>query len=448
MTEPNHAPLRIGLSLVVFLANAFLLVTMANATVALIDDTLIKSAIESPVFGFRTQLSALNLVLALLALASVILVPHLPKITMLPPLLVLMWQLVGAPGISWTLSDHASMATLDAILLGATAFGFVANKLTYGSWLITASSLPYHERLLRRTLIAAPLAAIALVVVSVVALLSAVPIFIEQQSRGYVHFASNGLEVRETIMRKGDRVVHLVGMVHIGEPAFYQNLFASIPPDALILAEGVTDREGKMKARPSYENAARGLGLESQVEFQRLLAGGKKVEPAHSVAAPAPTSNAPAIPTATASSPYVVFADVDVSDLSPSTLRFLEAAGTIFQSASLGEAMQRYIDLTGKFSEAEIKAVMDEIILKRNQKALSEFDRHEQQFKEIYLPWGALHMPDFEDKLKERGYSIASSRMIPIARYQTILNGILGQRVSSAPSPAPRQMGARLARAN
>ena len=41
-----------------------------------------------------------------------------------------------------------------------------------------------------------PLALIALVVVGVGSVVAAVPVFVEMQSRGYLHFASQGLEVR------------------------------------------------------------------------------------------------------------------------------------------------------------------------------------------------------------------------------------------------------------
>lgn len=438
MTDLDMTPRRYGLPIFVALANAFLFVMAANAAVSLMDNLVLKSSMESAFFLFRLQLSGLAVVLTLLALVQIILVPQLPKLTLLPPLLVGLWQLAGSPGMTWSLSDHASLARLDGIMLGATAAGLLMNKLNLGTWFIRTIDLPVHERLFTRTLIAGPIAALLLVVVGVVALLAAIPTYIEQESRGYLHFAADGLEVRETVMKKGDNEVRLVGMVHIGEPEFYRQLYASIPPHALILAEGVTDRENRMKAKPSYDNAARGLGLQSQGEFQSLLAGSNILEagPAVSPAIGAPPAAAPVIPAAPGK-PHVVFADVDVSELSPATLSFIQAAGSIFQSASLTQAMEKYMALTGRFTEAEIRSVMEELVKKRNEHALAAFDRHEARFKLIYLPWGALHMPDFEDRLVKRGYRPVSSRMIPIARYETIMNGILGRAgVPAAATPA------------
>jgi hypothetical protein len=243
-------------------------------------------------------------------------------------------------------------------------------------------------------------------------------------------------------MKKGESEVRLVGMVHIGEREFYRQLYAGIPPQALILAEGVTDRDNRMKAKPSYDNAARGLGLQSQGEFQSLLAGSNILEAAPA-APPAPGTQpaavTPALPVV-AGKPSVVFADVDVSELSPETLAFIEAAGSIFQSPTLSEAVGKYIDVTGRFTEPQIRAVMEELVKKRNAHALAAMDRHAARFNLIYLPWGALHMPDFEDRLVARGYRVVSSRMIPIAKYETIMNGLMG--AGKAPTTAPNAASA------
>jgi hypothetical protein len=442
MTDQDMPQSRYGLPIFVALANAFLFVAALNAAVGLLDNLVLKSAMDSAFFMFRLQLGGLAAVLTLLMLAQIILVPQLPKLTLLPPLLVALWQLAGAPGLSWSMSDHASLARLDGIMLGVTGFGLLINKLNLGSWFIRTIDLPVHERLFVRTLIAGPIAALLLVVFGVVALIAAIPTYIEQESRGYLHFAANGLEVRETVMKKGESEVRLVGMVHIGEREFYRQLYAGIPPQALILAEGVTDRDNRMKAKPSYDNAARGLGLQSQGEFQSLLAGSNIVEAAPA-APPAPgtppAAVTPALPVL-AGKPHVVFADVDVSELSPETLAFIEAAGSIFQSPTLSEAVGKYIDVTGRFTEPQIRAVMEELVKKRNAHALAAMDRHAARFNLIYLPWGALHMPDFEDRLMARGYRVVSSRMIPIAKYETIMNGLMG--AGKAPTTAPNAASA------
>ena len=434
MTENSQARRSFFLVFIVFLMNAFLAVTAVSAVMALADDLVVKSAMDSQYFSIRGQVALLDIVLLLVAIVSLILVPQLPKLVLLPLVLVSVWQLLGAPGVEWSILDRASLVKLDVIALAAVALSFVINRARTGRLFISSADLPFHDGLVGRTIIAMPLALIALLVVGVGAVVSAVPTYVELQSRGYLHFASQGLEVRETTLVKGDHTVHLIGMVHIGDPEFYRALYKGIPPEALVLAEGVTDRQDRMKAKPSYDNAARGLGLESQGEFQKLLAGSNMVDTPSTPSAPSTTPQP--VAQANPAAPHVLFADIDVSDLSPSTLRFLEAVGTVFQAPSFSEAMQRYVAISQQFKEDEVKGVMDEILTKRNDHVIAAFDRYEPQYRLIYMPWGALHLPGIEDKILARGYKVQSVRMLPIAKYDAIMNGLTQSFGAPAATPA------------
>jgi hypothetical protein len=143
--------------------------------------------------------------------------------------------------------------------------------------------------------------------------------------------------------------------------------------------------------------------------------------------------------------PFVVFADADISDLAPGTRKFIEAVGSIFQSSSLDEALQKYAGITQTFTQAELMAAMDELLIARNQKALAALDKYESQFSLIYLPWGAAHMPDFEKQLKARGYVAKSSSLRQIARYETVL-GVFAP--GNAQKPAAETPGEAPAAAN
>jgi hypothetical protein len=411
---------RIALSIPVFIANVFLIVTLGFSALGVIDGLLFQSGI-----GGTTGLSVF---LGLIVLALLILVPHLPKLTLLPSVLAMLWQLAGAPGVAWSMTDPATLLPIDAITLASALVGLLMNRLSYGSFLISADDLPVYERLLVRTLVAVPVAALVLLVTPVVAIMAAVPVMLQQQTGGYLRFGTDGLEVRETILTKGDREVRLVGMVHIGDPQFYRDLYASIPPKALVLAEGVTDRAGVLKASPSYENAARGLGLESQGDFQEMLRNSNRLDLP-------PGMPQPVVDPA---KPFVVFADADVSDLKPGTRKFIEAVGGVFQSSTLDEALQKYMGVMEAFTTAEIMAAMDELLIARNRKALAALDRYEAQFSVIYLPWGAAHMPDFEAQLKARGYVVKSSSLRQIARYGTVLEALApGRKAPPKPVAVP-----------
>jgi hypothetical protein len=53
---------------------------------------------------------------------------------------------------------------------------------------------------------------------------------------------------------------------------------------------------------------------------------------------------------------------------------------------------------------------------------LDEFDKRSGEYDSIIIPWGAQHMPGIEAALLQRGYRIQAQRMLPVARYQTIID--------------------------
>ena len=41
------------------------------------------------------------------------------------------------------------------------------------------------------------------------------------------------------------------------------------------------------------------------------------------------------------------------------------------------------------------------------------------------MPWGAQHMPGLEAALKQRSFVVESQKMLPLARYQTIIDRVM-----------------------
>jgi uncharacterized protein YbaP (TraB family) len=121
-----------------------------------------------------------------------------------------------------------------------------------------------------------------------------------------------------------------------------------------------------------------------------------------------------------------VRADIDVSEFSELTIRFVSRVGEIYASATFNEALQKLTAIMGEFSEAEIALVMDDLVRRRNDKVLAELDRRLAEFDTVFIPWGALHMPGLEAGLKQRGFRIERQRMAVVARYETILGGLSG----------------------
>jgi hypothetical protein len=273
-------------------------------------------------------------------------------------------------------------------------------------------------------------------IIAVGLLLAAMGTMVEKQTQGYLQFTSSGVEVRETILQRGTKTVRLIGMVHIGEPKFYETLYASFPATALVLAEGVTDREGKLADSFSYKGLAEVLGLKVQPQLVEQAqhgdgkAGTAKTKPGDVPAGPI------SIP-ATATRPRIIYADADVSDFSPTTVRFLGKVGEIYGSQSFSELLTRLNAVGEEFSEHDLSGVFEDILTKRNARVLAEFDERVGAYDNIILPWGAQHMPGLEAALVQRGFRIQSQRMLAVAKYQTIIDRLW--EVISPPPAAPAQ---------
>lgn len=413
---------------VVFLANAFLVTFGIEELISLLNGLAFKGAPNAALTGIAASFGTLAILLWLLMILALILVPQLPKSVLLPPMLALAWQFAGAPPIKWSMSDPSTWAPINAVGLGSVALAFLGSKISFGTWFLRAGPLPYKENLARRTVLALPVALIVIVVGLAALLTFGVKTVVEQSTGGYLRLGASGIEVQQAVFRKGDQEVHLVGVVHFAEGAFYRNLYAAIPAHAVILAEGVTDRDGKMKKGGlSYNNVAKTLGLDSQDVFEEMLAP-EPEQPAAPGAQPVVTPP---------KKPTVIRADIDVSELSPVTLRFLERVGNVYASTSTDELLRKVNAVSAEFTEADMKIVMDDILAKRDARVLAELDKQLQTFKVAYIPWGAQHMPGLEKGLIDRGFKVESRRMLPLARYQTVLDALL-KLTEPAPKSASR----------
>ena len=59
--------------------------------------------------------------------------------------------------------------------------------------------------------------------------------------------------------------------------------------------------------------------------------------------------------------PHVVRADIDVSDFSPTTITFIGRVGELYASRTFSEIMTRLSAISQGMTEADLKAVMDEV---------------------------------------------------------------------------------------
>lgn len=396
------------------LANLFLIAFGLDATLSVLDDALQLSGIGDWLAGVRALVAG-GVVLASFAMLFVMLfVPQLPRRILLPPALFAVWCALGAP----PLSIHEGTGPILGVLQFALALGaFVLVNMHSGRWLILPMRLKVKGYLVVRTLAAL---AVTLVVVPVLLVSGGLVAFaqqIEGMSDHYVQFTGHGVDVQETTLTKGGQTVYLVGMMHIGEPTAYDALFASFPDRALVMPEGVSDRQNLLAGKFSYRRVARLLGLEQQPDIAAVESGRTSPRAPETGASRTVDPSEPS----TAAGRQFLRADVDVSDFSDVTLRFLGDIGELYASASLGEALSRFQALSNNYSEDDIKTVFDDILVRRNAHLLEAFDANAASHDAVIIPWGALHMPGLEAALTARGYVAQSHRTIRLISYATLL---------------------------
>ncbi len=195
---------------------------------------------------------------------------------------------------------------------------------------------------------------------------------ISHVSEGFVSVRPAGVVMQaRTYHRESDgATIRLVPMSHIADGSFYTQLVNSLPEDALILAEGVSDRKNELKSKISYSQMATNLGLAEQ----------------HSVFKP----KAKSLP-----------ADVDLSELSPPTLTYLREIMTLHSKGITAENLPALLESTPPHL---VESLLEDILYSRNRHLLQVLETQLASSKNIIIPWGAAHMPGISAGIRKIGF--------------------------------------------
>ena len=252
------------------LADLFLIAFALDATLSVLDDAMRLSGLGSGLQDARNFVAG-GVALGALLMAFVLLfVPQLPRLVLLPSIAYALWCAMGAPPLM--VSDETG-PILSVLQLAVALGSFVGVNMYGGRWLLFPYQLPARGHMLTRTLVALAIVFLVLPTLAVTFVLSAFTHQLETMSDRYVQFNASGIDVQETTLTKGDQTVYLVGMMHIGEPSAYNALFSSFPADALVMPEGVSDKENLLAGKFSYRRLARLLGLEQQPDVAAVENG-------------------------------------------------------------------------------------------------------------------------------------------------------------------------------
>jgi len=316
---------------------------------------------------------------------------RLPKRILLPPILFAWW----VPLLLWPLPP----------LLGGSAWPLVAAAgqalLGLGALLrlrrcAARPGVPLPPRFgLRHTLLFFAGSVLLLPLLLVAAGLAAADRLLDGETGGFMRVHPAGIYMTERTYERQGRLVRLVGMVHIGEEEYYRRLAASVGGGrTLVLAEGVSDRDGLLRHRFDYGGVGGALGLVSQ---ERLQFAGRVIE-AEEMAAPGEAKRG--------EEPDVLRADLDVAQFDPRTVDFLNDVGAILaQGGTMADILKDYSVWVGSEMTPELQQVLlDDILRRRNAELLRYLERGLAGYDTLVIPWGAMHMPAIEEALRQQGF--------------------------------------------
>jgi hypothetical protein len=384
-------------------ANIFWILFLCAGIVSLLNAVVLLGAASSPLSAMRSFLALLVGLAAIPMYVCLGIDKRLPKWIFLPQLLFIFWSLFDL----WPLplmferTHYMVPAALVQVLLGAAPL-FYLKKKSGGQWLLPADMIsgPFFGWKHSAFFFIANLIISPLVLGYMVFSFASVQLY--EQSGGFARLWPSGLQMTEKIYRRADKEIHLTGMIHIADQAYYDQVLDSLSSDrTIVLAEGVSDEDRLLTYRFNYGNLARGLGLTSQ---DTLVYGGRMIAPEEMQSTP---------PSTPMDADYhILRADVDVKAFHPKTIEFLNIIGDqILGNDSLSDGLHNYLTWIKENSpEITPEEIMMDILHKRNREVIHRMRQALDHYDTIIIPWGALHMPEIEAAVLAKDFQLKETR--------------------------------------
>lgn len=335
------------------------------------------------------------LILGALLFFGMILTPRLSKRLLLPPILFLGFCLV------WGLlfGDHGM------VLLSA-AEALLGLGLIAGFWNPQGNGIQefasHRPRFTLRNLAGTSLlhGFLCVVFVGGLALGGAQRLrgILEDATGRYVTIQPTGILLEERRFQHEGKEIRLISMIHIAKSDFYDEVTKALPAGskAVVLLEGISDREGYLHGKLDYSNAARMLGFTSQQESAFTQKAVKGLADARASAEKKEQAAPP---------PPLEYkrADMDTAEFDPETVHCIQALGHVLQSPSIPEAFTRYSQ-SREILEQGAQSLSADLLDKRNAHLEAEIRQALDVHTLVIVPWGARHMPDVQKEIERWGF--------------------------------------------
>ena len=219
---------------------------------------------------------------------------------------------------------------------------------------------------------------------------------VENFAGEYIDIGLHGLDLKERVFEKDGKTIHLVGMVHIGDAVFYQemqNRLKDAEGRHLVLTEGVSDKNHVLpenfRSGATYAKLAKRFGLSPQRHE------GAEVD--------AKTKDAWEDAWKARGFTFKD-ADIDISELDE------EYQTTLIMLLEMMdvENIRELIFMNPKDLPVEDihDAFVEGLLKQRNDRLMAVLEENIAEFDVVHIPWGAAHLPDIEERLLDQGYSL------------------------------------------
>jgi hypothetical protein len=385
-----------------YFANLFLIMFLSDGVISVFDELLSLFSVEA-LADLRNFFASAVILTAVPMYLCLGIDKRLPKRGFLPIILFLF----GCPLASWCFPSLSGSRTYGLLVAFSQVFLCVLpivhfRKIGVNNLLMTKAMFRSTFFSFRNTLLFGVANLFIIPIALVLLALSAADSFLENKTSGYMRLAPDGIYMTERVYRHDNKTIRLVGMIHVGEKEYYDDLVGSVwPGRTLVLAEGVTDKKKLLKNKFGYGKMAGFFGLTSQEKLHfkgRLIEAGETEERGFE-GGESGTAD-------------ILRADVDISAFHPSTINFLNTYGRYLNdSASFAGALKEFKTWANRNVTPEMnKTLMDDILYLRNREVIRHLEKALCRYDTIVIPWGALHMTEIEESVLRRGFVLQEER--------------------------------------
>ena len=363
---------------------------LADAFVSLADDSWGLFFGVHPFTVPRLFTSLFTILLILLVYCLMALTPMIPKrvflplawfgiVTQLAALPCMIYCYDRLPWLIWGIS-------LAQVVRGLGILGW-ARRGVHFRWPLVPEDRLGAKNFSWLNLMAFPLVNVLVFLpVVVVYLLFCTSLAVGHFTDGFLALQSSGLTaVAKKFTRADGKMIELVPMAHVGDPAFYQKLTKSFPTNALILMEGVTDEKHLLTNGISYQRMASALGLSEQK---------KEFTPKRS---------------------QIVRADVDVDTFTPGTIALLNVVMRIHSHGLTPASLRELLEFPA--TPEMQNQLIEDLVTKRNQHLVQEIRTNLAKSDLLIVPWGAGHMPGIAQAIQQSGFELVDTQRFTVIHF-------------------------------